>query len=88
MHSNPKAKFVTRVLQFGSEPLFDQVLDPLDLMSEVLAAKANLSRLEIPVTVSDMAYSYQKVSAYVPSLTGWPPNVLDVHRMAVADNQC
>jgi hypothetical protein len=25
LHSNPKAKFVTRVLQFGSEPLFDWV---------------------------------------------------------------
>jgi hypothetical protein len=53
---------VTRVLQFGSEPLFDSVLDPPVLKAQVLAAKANLSSLQIPVTVSDMAYSYQKVS--------------------------
>jgi hypothetical protein len=25
LHSNPRAKFVTRALQFGSEPLFDNV---------------------------------------------------------------
>ncbi|KAF9020415.1 hypothetical protein BDZ89DRAFT_1072248 [Hymenopellis radicata] len=31
LHSNPRAKFVTRVLQFGSEPLYDGVLDPDDL---------------------------------------------------------
>jgi len=53
---------VTRVLQFGSEPLFDWVLDPPVLKAQVLAAKANLSGLQIPVTVSDMAYSYQEVS--------------------------
>lgn len=60
LHLNPKAKFVTRVLQFGSEPLFDGVLEPSALKAQVLAAKANLSSLQIPVTVSDMAYSYQK----------------------------
>ncbi|KAJ6577558.1 glycoside hydrolase superfamily [Mycena capillaripes] len=51
LHSNPKAKFVTRVLQFGSEPLYDWVLT---------AAKANLSSLHIPVTISEMAYGYQE----------------------------
>jgi hypothetical protein len=61
LHSNPKAKFVTRVVQFGSEPLFDWVLDPPVLAAQVVAAKANLSSLQIPVTVSDMAYSYQEV---------------------------
>lgn len=54
---------MTRVLQFGSEPLFDGVLDPPVLKDQVLAAKDNLSYLGIPVTVSDMAYSYQEVSA-------------------------
>lgn len=59
LHSNPKAKFVTRVLQFGSEPLFDHVLSPADLASQVTQAKAKLADLNIPVTVSDMAYGFQ-----------------------------
>ncbi|KAG6889001.1 hypothetical protein C0995_004469 [Termitomyces sp. Mi166 len=63
LHANPKAKFVTRVLQFGSEPLFDWVLDPYDLIDQVNAAKANLSSLHIPVTVSDMAYSFRDLHA-------------------------
>ncbi|KAJ7116579.1 glycoside hydrolase superfamily [Mycena epipterygia] len=60
LHSNPKAKYVTRVLQFGSEPLFDFVLDPPVLAAQVTAAKANLSSLHIPVTISEMAYGYQE----------------------------
>ncbi|KAJ6553572.1 glycoside hydrolase superfamily [Mycena vulgaris] len=60
LHSNPKAKYVTRVLQFGSEPLFDGVLDPPVLAAQVTAAKANLSSLHIPVTISEMAYGYQE----------------------------
>ena len=72
LHSNPKAKFVTRVLQFGSEPLFDGVLSPPLLKAQILAAKANLSSLQIPVTVSDMAYSYQKVSVHSPLLVQMP----------------
>ncbi|KAJ6483807.1 B-(1-6) glucan synthase [Mycena vitilis] len=60
LHSNPKAKFVTRVLQFGSEPLYDWVLDPPVLAAQVTAAKANLSSLQIPVTISEMAYGYQE----------------------------
>ncbi|RDB25818.1 hypothetical protein Hypma_006299 [Hypsizygus marmoreus] len=63
LHSNPKAKFVTRVLQFGSEPLFDWVLDPPDLITQVKAAKTNLSSLQIPVTVSDLAYSFRDLHA-------------------------
>jgi len=60
LHSNPKAKFVTRAVQFGSEPLFDSVLPPSTLAAQVTAAKSNLSSLQIPVTVSDMAFSFQK----------------------------
>ncbi|TFK92046.1 glycoside hydrolase family 17 protein [Polyporus arcularius HHB13444] len=60
LHSNPKAKFVTRVLQFGSEPLFDNVLPHAQLAQQVLAAKKNLSSLHIPVTVSELAYGYQE----------------------------
>ncbi len=60
LHANPKAKFVTRVLQFGSEPLFDNVLPHETLAQQVLAAKENLSSLHIPVTVSELAYGYQE----------------------------
>ncbi|KAI0779767.1 glycoside hydrolase superfamily, partial [Fomes fomentarius] len=60
LHANPKAKFVTRVLQFGSEPLFDNVLPHAMLAQQVLAAKENLSSLHIPVTVSELAYGYQE----------------------------
>lgn len=60
LHSNPKAKFVTRVVQFGSEPLFDDVLPHAQLTSQVKAAKINLSSLSIPVTVSELAYGYQE----------------------------
>ncbi|KAH9061297.1 glycoside hydrolase family 17 protein [Lactarius vividus] len=60
LHSNPRAKFVTRVVQFGSEPLFDQVLSPAQLTAQVIAAKQNLSDIGIPVTVSDLAYGYQR----------------------------
>lgn len=69
LHSNPKAKFVTRVVQFGSEPLFDQVLSPDELTAQVLSAKKNLSSLDIPVTVSELAYGYQE--------NGGAQNVLD-----------
>ncbi|KAF9266406.1 hypothetical protein L218DRAFT_66226 [Marasmius fiardii PR-910] len=57
--SNPKAKFVTRTVQFGSEPMYDWVLDPPVLASQVKQLKSKLSSLQIPITVSDMAYSYQ-----------------------------
>ncbi|KAJ7881074.1 B-(1-6) glucan synthase [Mycena olivaceomarginata] len=60
LHSNPRAKFVTRVLQFGSEPLYDGVLDPPVLAAQITAAKANLSSLQIPVTISELAYGYQE----------------------------
>ncbi|KAF4598503.1 hypothetical protein EYR38_006907 [Pleurotus pulmonarius] len=60
LHSNPKAKFVTRVLQFGSEPLFDNVLPHAELANQVRLAKANLSSLQIPVTVSELAFGYQE----------------------------
>ena len=61
LHSNPKAKFVTRVVQFGSEPLYDNVLDPKDLAAQVRAAKITLTSLHIPVTISEMAYGWQEV---------------------------
>ncbi|KAH8108086.1 glycoside hydrolase superfamily [Cristinia sonorae] len=60
LHSNPRAKFVTRVLQFGSEPLYDNVLPHDQLTQQVIKAKANLSDLHIPVTVSELAYGFQE----------------------------
>ncbi|KAF8151023.1 glycoside hydrolase superfamily [Crassisporium funariophilum] len=60
LHSNPKAKFVTRVVQFGSEPLFDWALDAPDLATQIKSAKSSLASLGIPVTISEMAYGYQK----------------------------
>jgi len=60
LRSNPKAKFVTRVVQFGSEPLFDAVLSPGQLAEQVLDAKKSLSGLGIPITVSELAYGYQE----------------------------
>jgi exo-beta-1,3-glucanase (GH17 family) len=47
-------------LQFGSEPLFDWALDPEELAEQVRAAKSTLANLEIPVTISEMAYGYQE----------------------------
>lgn len=58
LHANPKAKWVTRVLQFGSEPLFDSVLPHDQLAEQVIAARKNLSSLHIPVTVSELAFGY------------------------------
>lgn len=58
--SNPKAKFVTRGVQFGSEPLFDNVLPHEELASQVLSAKSQLSGVGIPVTVSELADGYQE----------------------------
>ncbi|GJE92249.1 glycoside hydrolase family 17 protein [Phanerochaete sordida] len=60
LHANPLAKFVTRGVQFGSEPLFDNVLPHAQLAQQVLLAKQNLSSLNIPVTVSELAYGYQE----------------------------
>lgn len=57
--TNPKAPYVTRAIQFGSEPLFDSVLSPSALAAQVTSAKKTLAAFNIPVTVSDMAYGYQ-----------------------------
>ncbi|KIY69803.1 glycoside hydrolase family 17 protein [Cylindrobasidium torrendii FP15055 ss-10] len=57
---NTKAKFVTRVVQFGSEPLYDSVLSPDDLANEIYSMKDELHNLNIPVTISELAYGYQK----------------------------
>lgn len=58
--TNPKAKFITRVVQFGSEPLFDGVLSVSKLADEILAAKKNLTELRVPVTISDMVAGFKQ----------------------------
>ncbi|KAK0196176.1 glycoside hydrolase superfamily [Armillaria mellea] len=60
LQSNSKAKFVTRVVQFGSEPLFDNVLSHGDLTVQIKNAQKMLSNLGIPVTISELAYGYQE----------------------------
>jgi hypothetical protein len=52
------------VVQFGSEPLFDDVLTHQQLTAQVVAAKANLSSLGIPVTVSELAYGQVAYGLY------------------------
>ncbi|TFK98213.1 glycoside hydrolase superfamily [Pterulicium gracile] len=59
LHTHPKARFVTRALQFGSEPLYDWVLTPDELAAEVVKARKNLTSIGIPVTISEMAWGYQ-----------------------------
>ena len=48
-------------MQFGSEPLFDSVLAPSDLATQVSAAMKNLSSLGIQVDISELAYGWQQV---------------------------
>lgn len=62
LYSNPKAPFVTRGVQFGSEPLYDQVLPPSQLASQVSDAQTTLRPLGINVTVSDLAYGFQSTA--------------------------
>ena len=52
---------MTRLVQFGSEPLFDSVLAPSILGDQVAAAMKNLSSLHIQVDISELAYAWQKV---------------------------
>ncbi|KAH6909232.1 B-(1-6) glucan synthase [Coprinopsis sp. MPI-PUGE-AT-0042] len=59
LQSNPKAKYVVRVVQYGSEPLFDWAIGPYDLAGDVWESKQRLANLQIPVTVSEMAWGYQ-----------------------------
>lgn len=60
LHTNPMGKFVTRVVQMGTEPLFDDVITPQVLTAQVNNAKQNLSDIGINVTVSELAYGYQE----------------------------
>ena len=52
---------MTRLVQFGSEPLFDSVLPPSVLSAQVAAAMKNLSCLQIQVDISELAYGWKKV---------------------------
>jgi len=59
LHTNPKGKFITRVVQMGTEPLFDDVITPQALTTQVINAKKNFSDIGVQVTVSELAYGYQ-----------------------------
>ena len=48
------------MVQFGSEPLYDDVLPHAELAEQVTLAKQNLSSLNIPVTVSELAFGFQE----------------------------
>jgi hypothetical protein len=52
---------VTRLVQFGSEPLFDDVLPSSALGAQVVAATKNLSSLKIQVDISELAFGWQEV---------------------------
>ncbi|THV05654.1 glycoside hydrolase [Dendrothele bispora CBS 962.96] len=77
LSSNPKAPFVTRVVQFGSEPMYDSVLNVQDLASQVTQLKAKLAPLGIPVTISELAYGYQKNNGAEPVMEAI--DMIDAH---------
>lgn len=64
-------------MQFGSEPLYDWALDPTQLAEQVIAAKAQLASLEIPVTISEMAYGFQEHNGATDVLAAI--DVVDAH---------
>lgn len=57
--TNPKAPYVVKLVQFGSEPLFDSVLPVNSLVSEIVRAQTILYGTGIDVTISELAYGYQ-----------------------------
>jgi exo-beta-1,3-glucanase (GH17 family) len=59
IQQNPKAKFVTRAVQFFAQPLTYRMLSAKDLAGQVKLAQKFLAPLGIPVTVSELAYGYQ-----------------------------
>lgn len=85
LYSNPKAKFVIRAVQFGSEPLFDWVLSPSELTSQVKAAKSKLASLGIKVTVSEMAYGFQARGGAQSVLDA--VDFLDIHMLPFFSHQ-
>jgi hypothetical protein len=81
LHTNPKAKFVTRLVQMGSEPLFDDVITPQALTAAVNSAKQNLSDIGVQVTVSEMAYGYQARNSSGSQAVLDAVDVLNIHML-------
>lgn len=79
LRSNPKARFVTRAVQFGSEPLYDSAIAAGALASEVRNAKGALADLRIPVTISEMRYGYQKLDAPTAGTVLDAIDLVDMH---------
>jgi exo-beta-1,3-glucanase (GH17 family) len=74
--SNPKAKFVTRLVQFGSEPLFDHVLSPSQLAQQVTSLNSQLKPYGIPVTISDLRVGWSRADALIKEVP-----LFDVHEL-------
>lgn len=63
LNTNPKAPFVTRAVQFGSEPLFDQAVSVTSLKNRIASMQRNLTSLQIPVS-----------SVFCPKLAEYRPD--------------
>ncbi|KAN0090829.1 glycoside hydrolase family 17 protein [Tylopilus felleus] len=83
--TNPKAKFVTRLVQFGSEPLFDNVLPHAQLAEQVKLAKTKLAGVQIPVAVSELAYGYQERGGAQDVLDAI--DVINIHMLPFFDTE-
>ena len=59
LNNNPKAKFVTRAVQIGSQTLSGDILSVDDLATQITTAKRNLTSLGILVTTSETVAGYQ-----------------------------
>jgi len=87
IQTNPKAKFVTRVVQFGSEPLFDSVLPAATLASQVTAYKKKLEPYQINVTVSEMVYGFEETSASGRTAVMKAMDTVSVHTLPFFDTK-
>ncbi|GAW02267.1 glycoside hydrolase family 17 protein [Lentinula edodes] len=66
LHSNLKAPFVTRVVQFGSEPLYDGVLSPQDLADQCWT----ISGFQLQFLIWPIVTKYVPVLCFAEMLTG------------------
>lgn len=58
IQNNPLAPYVIRSVDVGSEPLFDQVLEPHALANQINYVKNLISSYGIKVSISEMEYGY------------------------------
>lgn len=72
-------------MQFGSEPLFDNVLPHAQLAEQVKLAKAKLAGVQIPVAVSELAYGYQERGGAQDVLDAI--DVINIHMLPFFDTE-